>query len=163
MRLTFNIALPENNLQIIGGGGVTLSERSLKGYEGRELNRFYPLILCLESMCQINEWHHRQSKLPPLYESGVKYKAEPPGKEGWLDTITLRRNGIGDCEDIACARVGELRHHCGIKAVPCIKWKNFQIDSRTVTLVHVLVLRPDGAIEDPSKVLGMGGEYDCER
>jgi len=162
MRLCFNIALPEDNLQVIGG--APLSSRSLKGYVGRELNRFFPVILCLETLCQINEWHHKQHKLPILYRSGVRYEAEPPGQEEWLDIITLLRKQKGDCEDIACARVAEIRHHLKIAAVPAIRWKNFQTGfNKIVTLVHVLVLWPDGKIEDPSKVLGMGGEFNCDQ
>lgn len=158
MRLSFNIALPENNLQVIGGG-VPLSARSLRGYHNRELNRFYPVILCLETLCQINVWHQQQQKMEPLYLSGVRYQAEPPGEEEWLDTVTLRKKKRGDCEDIACDRIGELRHQMKIAAVPAIKWKNFNVGNKIITLVHVLVLWPDGRIEDPSKVLGMGAEF----
>ena len=162
LRLCFNIDLPEHHLQRIGGG-VLLSERSLRGYKNREYNRFYPVILCLETLCQINEWHRSQEHFPPLYKSGVFYEEEPPGEEEWLDTPTLRKTGKGDCEDIACDRVAELRYHCGIPAVPCIKFKDFNVNGKVITLVHVMVLRPDGTLEDPSKVLGMGGNFDNKR
>lgn len=62
------------------------------------------------------------------------------------------RDGYGDCEDLAAARVAELRVKAGIKAVPWLKKKG--------KIWHVLVRYPDGTLEDPSRKLGMGaGAY----
>lgn len=162
MRLCFNIELPKGDLQRIGLVDLNgrLQGSSRRGYDGRELSRFFPLLLCLETLTQINQWHLRQDRYAPLYHSGVYYQEEPPGEEEWLDTPSLYKQGFGDCEDIACARVGELRHHRGLPAVPCISYKDFEVGpGKVVTLVHVLVLLPDGSVEDPSKVLGMKGSY----
>lgn len=180
MRLAFYIALPERNLQRIGsayarglgtpvdrgtvvGRNGTLEGRSLRGYKDRELNRFFPVILLLEGLAQVNQWQLRRSPgLPPLYQSGVFYKEEAPGCEDWLDIPHLYAQGFGDCEDIACARTAELREQ-GVAAVPCIKFKDFMAPvggvTQLVTLIHVMVLLPDGTTEDPSKVLGMKGDY----
>lgn len=133
------------------------------GTEDRENKRFFPLILCLESLCRVNEWQlERFAKegktVAPLYESGVYYQAEPPGEEEWLDIPSLYLQGYGDCEDLACARVAELRYH-GVPAVPAIRHKQMTSAKGPLTLVHVLCLWPDGYVEDPSKILGMQGEY----
>lgn len=154
MRLCFNIDMPDRDLRV----GETL-ERSDAGYSNRQYKRFMPLIKCLETLVNVNLWQLARFKkegktVAPLYQSGVFYKAEPPGEEEWLDIPSLYKQGFGDCEDLACARAAELRF-MGIGAVPCIRHKKIG----GVTLVHVLVLWPDGSIEDPSKLLGMKGSY----
>lgn len=149
-----------------------MRDRSLVGATDRQYRRLYPIVICLETLTKINEWHlGRKSlpsysserlamRMPPLYASGVHYEEEPPGEEEWLDIPTLYRQGWGDCEDLACARAAELRHYKGIAAVPCIKTKQFPIpgSDRPMTLVHVMVLLPNGEIEDPSLRLGMRGD-----
>lgn len=171
MKLRFNIDLPDSDIRVGYVGtegrlfhprlsGVDLSGRSQLGYEGREYRRFYPLVLCLEALCRTNEWHLARLALagrspPLLYNSGVRYRTEPPGEEEWLDIPHLYRQGWGDCEDLACARVGELRHYQGIPAVPAIRHRKFG----NITMVHVLTLWPNDVVEDPSKVLGMRGVY----
>lgn len=158
MRLCFNIDMPDSDLRV----GENL-ERSDRGYSGRQYKRFMPLVKCLETLVNINLWQlarfAKEGKtVAPLYESGVFYQAEPPGEEEWLDIPSLYKQGFGDCEDLACARAAELRF-AGIGAVPCIKHRKIPTAKGTLTLVHVLVLWPDGTVEDPSKVLGMKGEY----
>lgn len=160
MRLCFNVELPDKDLRV---GIADMEQRSLRGYSGRQFKRFFPLILCLESLTRIDEWqlerHIKEGKpLPPLYQSGVYYQEEPPGEEEWLDIPTLYRQGFGDCEDLACARVAELRV-AGVPAVPVIKHKRFNTAKGVTTVVHVMVLWPDGTVEDPSLILGMKGEY----
>lgn len=182
MKIQFYIDLPDRNLQRLGLdmhlrgaqahnhgfikpvqhlSGLSIEGRSLRGFGGRELNRFFPVILLLESFVQINQWQlRRRPSLPPLYESGVRYQAERPGKEDWLDIPTLYSIGEGDCEDIAGAYTAELRERHNIPAVPCIKFKDFMVDEKLITLIHVMTLMPDGTTRDPSKVLGMEGEYE---
>ena len=42
------------------------------------------LTALLEGLTIANMWLLRNhSQLPPLYQSGVRYKAEPPGEEKW--------------------------------------------------------------------------------
>ncbi len=160
MRLCFNIQLPDNDIRV---GTANLLERSPKGYSNRQYKRFFPLILCLETLVKINEWHINRLALEgktvaPLYESGVYYQSEPPGEEEWLDIPSLYRQGFGDCEDLAAALCAEYRCQ-GIPAVCCIKHKRHDTPNGVVTMVHVMVLMPDGSIEDPSAMLGMKGEY----
>lgn len=157
MRFTFNVDLPEKDLRV---GDADMQARSYVGYDGREDKRFFPLVKSLECLTAINVWQwHRATKegrhYPWLYQSGVYYQQEPVTpipQEEWLDFPTLYKVGYGDCEDLAAARAGELQF-CGVAAVPCIRYKQFGM----LTVVHVLVLHPDGNLEDPSKFLGMKG------
>jgi len=92
---------------------------------------------------------------PDLYNSGVRYHqlVMPNGDDDdWQDIPTIRRFGYGDCEDLACWRVAELIVKYGIKAEPLVVWKEGADGSE---LYHILVGRPDGIVEDPSKQLGM--------
>lgn len=180
MKIQFHIDLPKKNLQRLGldayDQGLTpydrgyvqpnavdptqISGRSALGLSNRELHRFFPVILLLESLTKINQWQMRRMKFVPLYKSGVRYQAEEPGREDWLDTPTLYAQGFGDCEDIACTYAAEQRHLHNKPAVPCIKFKDFRTSSgQLLTLIHVMTLMPDGTIADPSAVLGMEGEY----
>ena len=180
MRLCFNIELPDHDLQRVGqslfdngkelvsvGHGIVgpdgrLVGSSRRGFPNRELSRFFPVLICLEALTQVNEWHLKRDRFAPLYQSGVYYQEEPPGEEEWLDIPSLYAQGFGDCEDIACALTGEYRHN-GVAANPCISFKDFDIRGRRITLVHVLTLMPDDSVEDPSKVLGMKGSYNDHR
>lgn len=139
MKMTFDIDIPENFRIGIGTGAA---------------HRFYPLKLGLEYLTSINEWHLAQRSFPPIYQSGVVYHTEETGNEDWWDIPNILANGWGDCEDLGCWRTAELRHN-GIKAEPEYKAKKIG----PIWLVHILVKWPDGRIEDPSKILGMKGEY----
>lgn len=139
--------------------------------------RFLPLILALEALTQINEYHLRRAlasgkPFPRLYESGVYYQEEPPGQEDWLDIPTLYREGKGDCEDLGCALTAERRVYDGVPSRPVLRWKFITseelrrggyppqiIPSEGIYLIHILSQLPNGLIEDPSKILGMKGDY----
>lgn len=88
---------------------------------------------------------------PLLYNSGVRYRREETGKEAWqLPRDTLAK-GFGDCEDLAAGwRVPELW---------MLGEEGARIHLKVVNplLRHIQVRRADGKIEDPSKLLGMGG------
>ena len=108
------------------------------------------LTALLEGLTIANMWLLRNhSQLPPLYQSGVRYKAEPPGEEKWEIATRVYAQGFGDCEDLAAWRAAELRlagetnaRAIGIKAGRKRRW-------------HAVVKRADGTIEDPSRALGM--------
>ncbi len=110
------------------------------------------LVRLLEALSAVNEaWLAENPRAPWLYESGVRYEEEPDGRDDWQDipeTIFLRN---GDCEDLGCWRVAELRTRGREYAVPHIK--KSLTGPRTV--YHVAVLRADGRLEDPSRILGM--------
>jgi hypothetical protein len=104
--------------------------------------------------------------LPSMYELGragrMRYERErshsvargghivTEGREEWLDAPEIIARGKGDCEDLACWRVGELR----AQGVPARV--TFSIRSRPHgRLFHIIVERGDGQLEDPSRALGM--------
>lgn len=81
---------------------------------------------------------------PPLYESGIVYRREPPGSEEWQSAIDLMRTGEGDCEDLSAYRVGELRTLGEPATVAIIRNPSGSY--------HAVVRREDGSIEDPSRI-----------
>jgi len=143
---------------------------------------FAPLQIALEGMTKINEWHIARNlkrakrgaepPIPPLYASGVVYKEDPPGEENWKDCWACLRDGHADCDRLAAWRAAELRV-AGVPAEPVLKWQwipraimiamgypaRLLGNSPGVWMVHCLVRFPDGTTEDPSKILGMGGNY----
>jgi len=120
--------------------------------------------------------------IPPLYASGVRYKEDPPGQENWKDCLAVLKDGHGDCDRLVAWRVAELLVW-GTQAEPVIKWKQIPKDvmislghpphmvpPEGIHMVHVCVGLPgwqqlahlyeqNPLVEDPSKRLGMGGEY----
>jgi hypothetical protein len=91
--------------------------------------------------------------LPNLYQGGCYYEVEPAGREDWQDVITNFRRKSADCEDLACHRAAELQVRSGVNA-----WPRFTRRKRSngSHLYHIQTRYPDGSIEDPSRVLGMG-------
>jgi hypothetical protein len=92
--------------------------------------------------------------IPLLYESGVRYQAEPwRGQEEFADIPTVYARKWGDCDDLAPWRVAELRAVYREPAKLRVSWAvNAAAKQR---LFHITVRRADGSIEDPSRVLGM--------
>lgn len=93
---------------------------------------------------------------PGVYEAGLQYQAEEIGHDDWRDVPSVLDHKGGDCEDLACYRVAELRVRTGENCKPYISWQ--MVNSAkygTFTLYHIRVQRADGSIEDPSKILGM--------
>jgi hypothetical protein len=88
-------------------------------------------------------------KYPALYQSGFRYRREPPGSEIWQPVSQVAQSRSGDCEDLAAYRVAELRK-AGERATARVIRVNPE-------LRHVMVVRADGRLEDPSRVLGMQG------
>lgn len=146
-----------------------------------EDRHFAPIVLALEAMITVNLWQIKRSikraqqgmgnPIAPLYMSGVRYKEDDPGREDWRDCLAVLKRGFGDCDNLCSWRVAELRA-AGINAEPVIKWQHIPKDIAIklgyperiipvggLSMVHVLVRWPDGTIEDPSKILGMGGGY----
>lgn len=91
---------------------------------------------------------------PALYESGVKYQREPAGREIFKTIPMIMRDGQGDCEDLACWRVAELRMSGEPANIAIRKYTK----PGAPVLFHILVQRGNGLIEDPSKRLGMGSK-----
>lgn len=108
------------------------------------------LLLLLGALAESDQiWLEQHPKAPLLYRSGVRYRREE-GTEEWRGIDEVLQTGYGDCEDLACWRVAELRLK-GIAARPFLSWKR----RGNFFLYHVRVLWPNGKIEDPSALLGM--------
>lgn len=168
------------------------------------------MLWLMEGLCRVNQTHLRQFEefkkrglvehnYPSVYRSGLHYETEK-GTEIWPDIPSLLMGTMGkgvypgywgDCEDLACYRVAELRelpYHYerqatwdksktevadprypqqkdgfsgwkkvsgGVLAKPFAKWRR---GPRGNYHYHALVYLPDGRLEDPSLVLGMGRE-----
>ena len=95
-----------------------------------------------------------RSALPPLYYSGVRYRRERSGRDKWQTCEQVYSNRSGDCEDLCAWRTAELRRR-GEDLAECI------VRKAGPKMWHVLVLRADGSIEDPSRILGMGSDEDA--
>ena len=144
-------------------------------------SHFAPLVFMLEGMIEVNRHHIRQARdrfkaglgppVPPLLMSGVRYQEDPPGEENWGDLYYCLQSGTGDCDRLVIWRVAELRE-AGVAAAPVIKWQNLSreqamhagypagfVPPQGLWLVHCCVRFPDGTVEDISKKLGMGAEY----
>lgn len=98
--------------------------------------------------------------LPPLYDSGVKYKTEEG--EFWWDAQEILNNGFDDCEGLAAYRAGEILAAGGEAAVVTRKIavpQAFAGGGGGGRLFHALVraLDRNGKLEydDPSVRLGM--------
>lgn len=94
----------------------------------------------------------RSRRFPPLYSGRVRYEPEPTGQERWqIPSVTLEL-GYGDCEDLAAWRAAELVvsgvDRGALAVVKIIR----------PGLMHCVVRRSGGRIEDPSRVLGMKGK-----
>lgn len=81
---------------------------------------------------------------PRLYDSGIVYRREV-NAESWQNATELLRSGEGDCEDLAAYRAAELR----MEGEPA----RLVIEKTRRGSYHAVVLRADGTIEDPSRIL----------
>lgn len=97
-------------------------------------------------------------RTPTLYRAGVRYIRER-GLEIFAGVPGILRRGGGDCEDLVCWRVADLRLGRDGRAEAArarLTWRREGNRYR----YHVTVRRASGAIEDPSLALGMGGPSD---
>lgn len=127
----------------------------------RIVNRATVAQLCrmyLEATIAANRLAIRDGRVPPLYQSRVRYQAEPwAGQvEEFADAPTVLARGWGDCDDLAAWRVAELRETGDLGATIKIYWKLHSTNSESVfTIYHAEVRHGDGTVEDPSRLLGM--------
>lgn len=112
------------------------------------------LCLLLEALTRSNEiWLRMHPSTPSIYDAGIRYVREPYGVEEWQGIAALMISKIGDCEDLACARVAEYRCR-GIAARAVFTWRRIG----ALSMYHIIVALPDGTTEDPSRRLGMGAD-----
>lgn len=116
---------------------------------GAMLDCLLPALVCVNK-----NWLSKFPDTPALYDSGVRYLAEPEGEEKWLSIPFNLLAMAGDCEDLACWRAAELQM-LGENANPI--WSAHKTPGDGM-LYHIQVRRADGRVEDPSYILGMGWE-----
>ena len=101
-------------------------------------------------------WFKANPRCPGVYDTPLVYQAEEIGRDDWRDIPSVLEHKGGDCEDLGCYRVAELRFRHGEPAQPYVTSKLVKSKRYgTFTLYHIRVKRADGSIEDPSKILGM--------
>lgn len=105
---------------------------------------------------------------PRLYQAGIPYVEEPDGRDDWQDIPETLARREGDCEDLGCWRMAELRvHDRDLES----SWHITVADlpnraGDLVTTYHIQIQRPEGVaiyppaalpgnVEDPSRALGM--------
>lgn len=140
----------------------------------------------MRATIRVNESLFRRRAVPRLYDAAldgkIRYGSEPwaPAYEDFANAGQVLQRGWGDCDDLAPYRCAELRvlgdprfgiAPCRIVRGKCVAHapKVFSgelrpscADVRIYTrpdsgVFHCEVRRPDGVIEDPSRLLGMGG------
>jgi hypothetical protein len=100
-------------------------------------------------------------KTPPLYQLGLRYIRDPLGKEKWRGVDSLIQQGGGDCKSLAALRATELR--LSKPADPArfvLRKKSVVMNGENWVVYHVQILRADGAVEDPSAIMGMKDAFD---
>lgn len=88
--------------------------------------------------------------LPALYAAGIRYVREPYRRERWQTALETLSRKVGDCEDLAAYLCAQLVFQGEAARVYCY--------APRPGLIHCVVRRADGQIEDPSKKLGMRGK-----
>ena len=130
---------------------------NLGAHSGRWLfkSRVFAVVIrfLLTALVMVDRLYLRMHpNTPRLYRAGVRYQEEPDdGIEEFASIPAIYARGWGDCDDLAPARVAELREQ-GEKATIRVQWRASPNGHK---LYHVLVRRGDGSIEDPSAILGM--------
>lgn len=120
------------------------------------------LYLLLEVLAAVNIGHLEQHpEVPPLYRSGVRYVERVPcisaACECWCDLEqVLAQGGKGNCKELSAWRVAELYARKRELARFTLSLEESRLpDGATLHTYHVRVVRADGRVEDPSRVLGM--------
>lgn len=131
----------------------------LKCFESiSEKKKFGVMHMLLEALVMANvAYLLDHPETPRLYQAGVRYVPEPDGRDEWQDIADTIERRNGDCEDLACWRIAELRVRDGERSARSYITVAPLPDSqgRLVTTYHIQVRRADGRVEDPSRLLGM--------
>lgn len=101
----------------------------------------------LDGLLELNVRLMSLRRHPALYRAGIVYRRERRGHEEWQSASRLIHTGKGDCEDLAAYRAAEL----------VVSGEDADARARVVSTnkpgqLHTIVVRGDGAIEDPSRI-----------
>jgi len=122
------------------------------GHRERDLSNA-TLDVLLTALTRINvRYLQAHPETPLLRDANIRYEEEPPGQEDWQDIPTCLRMGSADCEDLAAWLAAEYQVRFGVPAHAF--YKAFTKKDGGL-LYHILVRRPDGRVEDPSRAKGM--------
>lgn len=102
----------------------------------------------------VRAWLNKKSAPGNVLAAFQELADQLGGGEHFREIPRILEHGGGDCDNVASWRAAELRE-LGIEAMPFITWRKRPDGGMTY---HVIVLWPDGSSEDPSLLLGMGGE-----
>jgi hypothetical protein len=138
----------------------------------------YWVACCLDGFALGNAPMMLLWRLPPLYQSGVRFAFEPghgTGQEDFAQPPVVYTRRFGDCDDLVNWRLSELLAQSLPKGfldgtsdtqLQALNALRLGVARRKLphtmcqwvgTQLHVMVRHPDGSIEDPSRVLGAKG------
>jgi hypothetical protein len=128
-------------------------------------------IVAASNRLEMRSARKKGKPYPPLYKSGIVYCREPwSGRiEEFADCRTVLRRGWGDCDDLCAYRLAELLEAGERAARPCARHVSAEphckqcVPGADIRIywrgpgkpMHVEVRRASGAIEDPSRFLGL--------
>jgi hypothetical protein len=127
----------------------------------------------LEGIVRANQWLMlKNPRIPPLYQSGVKFRLEPWAMQvqHFSNCMQVLKRGWGDCKTLSAWRLASLRNAASTPEIAGryglkIYWRVHDDDDplhdaagstaarRQLRIFHVQVRHPNGAIEDPSRML----------
>lgn len=117
----------------------------------------------------------RSWRLPSLYAGSVRFEYEPQhgsGNEEFAQPHDVFQRGWGDCDDLVVARLCELYAATlpdsfyvasEVEQVKVLKRLKARVGSRKLPVtrakwtgesLHVFIVYPNGAVEDPAVILG---------
>lgn len=123
----------------------------------------------IQGVAQDNRLKMRRGRIPPLYKSGVGYKVEPWAAhlQSLSNCAEVLERGWAECKSASAYLLAQYREAAGSEELARrydlqVSWSDKPQDPLGVGLVprggivrvfHVVVLKPDGSIEDAQKRL----------
>ena len=148
---------------------VTLERHAFNGSEDAQesIEDLASMLDCLNAMNAgffrrtVGQDYGRNTAVPLIYASGVRYAEEPVGAEFWRTVPIVLRYGEADCEDLSSWLVEEKRVRFGLKDARAIIIPQFReptvVRPKGSYLYHIQGWSPDvpGGVDDPSRRMGM--------
>ena len=111
----------------------------------------------LEGLTGVDEILMRRTPTPPLYATGARWQVREgdPSEMRWRYPHDVITSGWGDCQDLSAYRAAELRVSGEDPSARVRVYPTGMGPDGQITKFHAVVERGNGAVEDPSVVLGM--------